>query len=97
MVVCPEGRESAALDYCDECGGRIGAANPSATSANVPDGSCPDCGTPRGGRFCEVCGRDFVLATGAAATTGAALEAAELSPGPVAPLSGVAVRRRRRR
>ncbi|WP_238014930.1 FHA domain-containing protein [Dactylosporangium sp. AC04546] len=60
MVVCVEGHESAATDYCDVCGGRIGPAVPPAAPA-ASAGPCPECGTPRGGRFCEVCGHDFVL------------------------------------
>jgi hypothetical protein len=119
MPRCPAGHESAADDYCDECGRRIGgAAEPSSpggdaaspglagtdrpaggpasggpaggpasggaasggaasggpasggpagggpagggsADAGPPTESCPQCGTPRSGRFCEVCRFDF--------------------------------------
>jgi FHA domain len=37
-----------------------------AAGASVAGGGevCPNCGTPRAGRFCEVCGHDFVLGGG---------------------------------
>jgi hypothetical protein len=76
MPLCPVGHESAADDYCDACGRRMGgsAAAPPAggqtaggqPAAGRPAGggpeqpSCPVCGTPRSGRFCEVCRFDFV-------------------------------------
>ena len=75
MPTCPKGHSSAAADYCDECGTPIGGpapagingtpaavtpaatgGGPAATGGGEP---CPDCGAPRAGRFCEVCGRDF--------------------------------------
>lgn len=71
MFTCPKGHQSHAGDYCDECGAPIGADSPvtaspslstiapAESSASVP---CPECGTPQAGRFCEVCGYDFVLA-----------------------------------
>lgn len=71
MFTCPKGHQSQAGDYCDECGAPIGAGSPvtaeappstitpTESSASVP---CPECGTPQAGRFCEVCGYDFVLA-----------------------------------
>jgi hypothetical protein len=98
MATCPKGHQSAATDYCDECGAPISAAG-SAGTGSVPAGSaatpgpagagangpaapgpngatagpgrdgaaagagvaCPDCGSPQTGRFCEVCGHDFLL------------------------------------
>ncbi len=78
MHTCPKGHQSRSGDYCDECGAPIGAAGssaPAGASGSVaasassapasvaPSGDpCPDCATPRSGRFCEVCGHDFVLA-----------------------------------
>jgi hypothetical protein len=68
MARCPKGHESAATDYCDECGALIGGQQvisvsaPPATSGSAPaTQECPKCGNPRAGRFCEVCGHDFVL------------------------------------
>jgi hypothetical protein len=71
MPICPRGHDSVAADYCDECGTPIGAQatpTPAAPAAGRAAGApaaastepCPDCGTPRGGRFCEVCGWDFL-------------------------------------
>jgi len=36
-------------------------ASPATSSPTEQGGSCPKCGTARAGRFCEVCGHDFVL------------------------------------
>ena len=69
MPLCPAGHESAADDYCDACGRRMG--EPPSPSGGEPARSepaghgpaqdpCPQCGTPRSGRFCEVCRFDFV-------------------------------------
>jgi hypothetical protein len=59
MPACPAGHESAATDYCDVCGLSITAPiTPSSPSAALPGGSCPQCGAPRLGRFCEVCGHE---------------------------------------
>jgi hypothetical protein len=74
MATCPKGHESTATDYCDECGAPIGGApSPAGAPAGVAagpsgeagppsasGGPCPECGTPRAGRFCEVCGHDFL-------------------------------------
>ncbi len=75
MATCPKGHTSTATDYCDECGAPLGGpvsapaavpAPPSAPpaahpAAPEPDGEpCAECGTPRTGRFCEVCGHDFL-------------------------------------
>ena len=67
MALCPNGHDSASDDFCDVCGMRIGgaAAGPSpATSAPLPGPApggetCPRCGTPRTGQFCEACGFNF--------------------------------------
>lgn len=70
MAACPKGHESAAADYCDVCGAPMGAPSiaapplvPATTAEPVAAGPpCPECGTPSAGRFCEVCGHDFVTA-----------------------------------
>src|SRR6266508_3658511 len=67
MPTCPRGHDTVATDYCDECGTPIGAAvTPAPAPAAAPEQApaaggepCPDCATPRTGRFCEVCGWDF--------------------------------------
>jgi hypothetical protein len=79
MPRCPKGHESVATDYCDECGTPIGgqqaipvSAPPAASVSPAGSGAqaagagetCPKCSTPRAGRFCEVCGYDFVLGGG---------------------------------
>ena len=70
MALCPDGHDSASDDFCDVCGMRIGgtpkgpATGPSpAVSAPPRPGTaaetCPRCGTPRTGQFCEACGFNF--------------------------------------
>jgi len=70
MATCPDGHQSVATDYCDECGLSIGAPAPIPTAVNTspspsPYGSagepCPNCLLPRqgGDTFCEGCGFDF--------------------------------------
>src|ERR1041385_7229570 len=76
MPVCPRGHQSQSTDYCDECGTPIGgsvppAAAPAPSSTAASSAVCPDCGTPASGRFCEVCGHDFVMAKLSPAGTGA--------------------------
>jgi hypothetical protein len=70
MATCPEGHESAAADYCDVCGIRIGPpAAPStgsgAETSGPPDAGaapsglgalCPRCGAAGLVRYCEACG-----------------------------------------
>src|SRR6266508_5961103 len=70
MPTCPRGHDSVATDYCDECGTPIGAAatpppvvGPEQATAGAAGEPCPDCATPRVGRFCEVCGWDFLAET----------------------------------
>jgi hypothetical protein len=105
MPSCPAGHESAADDYCDQCGRRMGGApetssgaggpagpglaasaqNGQASSARASGGAaaaesaaqpCPQCGTPRSGRFCEVCRFDFVSGTPTAPAPGPEPQAA---------------------
>jgi hypothetical protein len=73
VTTCPKGHASTATDYCDECGTPINAV-PTPASATPPpstsddgtaqvagaSGPCPECGTARTERFCEVCGHDFL-------------------------------------
>ncbi len=73
MPTCPAGHSSGAADYCDVCGTRMTgpvladalAGSASAAPPPVPAGNaCPDCSTPRTGRFCEGCGYDFAVGAG---------------------------------
>jgi hypothetical protein len=68
MAVCPSGHDSASDDFCDVCGMRIGGspATGPLPAASVPPPwpdvaaeTCPRCGTPRTGQFCEACGFNF--------------------------------------
>src|SRR5688500_14551062 len=69
MPTCPRGHASNAADYCDVCGRAMTAGTPAATAPAAaapappdPVGSCPECGTARTGRFCELDGYDFMTA-----------------------------------
>lgn len=63
MARCPAGHDSAAADYCDLCGLRMGGP-PAADQTDLglerapsaPGPPCPRCGTPGLARFCESCG-----------------------------------------
>jgi hypothetical protein len=70
MATCPDGHQSVATDYCDECGLSIGAPSAAPVSAAAGGGPqssgsagepCPNCLLPRqsGDTFCEGCGFDF--------------------------------------
>lgn len=93
MATCPKGHTSVATDYCDECGAAISppasaAPAPSTSEPAAPDPTvtgepCPECQTPRDGRFCEVCGHDFLAAPSAASPAPAAPSTvAPPAPGP---------------
>jgi hypothetical protein len=60
MPRCPRGHDTAAADYCDDCGSPLSVlVSPTAASpASSGDEPCPECVTTQTGRFCEVCGRD---------------------------------------
>lgn len=64
MPTCVDGHVSVADDYCDVCGAAIGGsptppAKPEPSQAVAR--SCPACGLPVSGRFCEACGHDLAL------------------------------------
>ena len=100
MSLCPVGHESAADDYCDACGRRMGglaAASPAGgeptrsapAGGEPPQPSCPVCHTPRSGRFCEVCRFDFVTGAPTALAPGPDGPPAS-STGPIASADGAA-------
>jgi hypothetical protein len=75
MARCPAGHESVAADYCDVCGMLMDASAQSgaapaddggdrgpSTSRGEAASSCPRCGAPGLGRFCEVCGFSTISA-----------------------------------
>jgi hypothetical protein len=62
---CPDGHDSTSTDFCDVCGLAMAGsgAAPVATVVTapvLPAETCPECGEPRTGRFCEGCSYDFV-------------------------------------
>jgi hypothetical protein len=68
MPTCPKGHPSVATDYCDECGAPMASA-PVVEQPPAPVGEvCPECSTARDGRFCEVCGHDFLSVSSPAST-----------------------------
>jgi hypothetical protein len=89
MPTCPSGHDSASTDFCDICGMRMDGAAPAAqaaapapsAAASVPappeaaGEPCPQCGTPRTGQFCEVCGFSFASGTAPQPAPGPALSA----------------------
>jgi hypothetical protein len=102
MYTCPKGHQSAAGDYCDECGAPIAGSpdQPAAaeTETETPAETtppadavtpCPQCGAQAAGRFCEVCGYDFLLAK-IAPTPPVPVEKAEAEPTAPASPNGAA-------
>lgn len=61
MPRCPAGHDSAAPDFCDVCGIRMAPPRPARRAGPEEGPPCPNCSTPRTGRFCEECGHDFSL------------------------------------
>ncbi len=58
MIRCTKGCASTDLEWCSECGAKMPAPSPPPPPP-APREPCPDCGTPRTGRFCERCRYDF--------------------------------------
>src|SRR6266852_37068 len=60
MPRCPRGHDTAAADYCDQCGSPLSVlvSQAAASPASTGDEPCPECETTQTGRFCEICGRD---------------------------------------
>ena len=82
MAICPAGHDSAAADYCDLCGIRMGsqvmapvAPGPGMSSApdfaHSPGPPCPRCGESGFARFCESCGYPLDESTGQQPTVAA--------------------------
>lgn len=63
MPTCPQGHDSADDEFCDVCGHSIDATATSTPTESAEE-TCPSCGEPRTGRFCEGCSYDFVAGTG---------------------------------
>lgn len=80
MPTCPQGHDSEDDEFCDVCGLALDAAAGAAAEPAVQssDETCPSCGEPRTGRFCEGCSYDFVTGTGGS-VGGAGTTAAETS------------------
>ncbi|MFC4054839.1 FHA domain-containing protein [Actinomadura syzygii] len=101
MPVCPSGHTSEADDYCDVCGdlmdgaprARFGEPTPAPAPDPAPAPTCPHCGNPRSGRFCEADGYDFEkgalhtvqLAAAQAVRPRPAAQARQQGPPPPAP------------
>jgi hypothetical protein len=67
MAHCPDGHESTSTDFCDVCGRLMaGTAPPPTPDPGNGAETCPVCGEPRTGRFCEGCSYDFVSGVGGA-------------------------------
>ena len=89
MPICPDGHDSAATDFCDLCGKRIGVTAPAAAAPVVtppappapPAEACPQCGAGRTGKFCEACGFDFLAGRDLGTTPASPVPA---GPGPAA-------------
>ncbi len=63
--LCPKGHQSSESDYCSECGAKIGSPSAAIAPAisEIAAQLCPDCSALHelhSGKFCEICGYNFV-------------------------------------
>jgi hypothetical protein len=77
MPRCPRGHDTAAADYCDECGSPLSVlVSPAAASpTSADDEPYPECETVQTGQFCETCGRDHQVGATAEAVKAQAASA----------------------
>ncbi len=61
MAICSAGHRTASTDYCDVCGESMTTV----ATESTPAATCPGCGAPISGRFCEQCGHDSALSAAA--------------------------------
>jgi len=84
MPRCPRGHDTAAADYCDECGTPLSALISPAGASLTPTGyePHPECEPGQTGRFCETCGREREVAAIAEPLKAAIAEPAKAQPAP---------------